>query len=132
MCFRTIGKKCHGYLIAVAMILLTLCTGCQGKNKDSEDMLLYLAFDENGGTVAGDSAGKVQDSEVHYIYNHAIYMDSREPEWRDTGAKEGSLLFDGCSTYIEYNAGKILLFRKQMRWGYNCLQMVILLWRIYM
>lgn len=77
-------------------------TGCQGGRKDSEEMLMHLAFDEGSGTAVSDSSGNLQDAQVHYLFTHASYMDDREPQWRDTGVEGGSLLFDGCSTYIAY------------------------------
>lgn len=89
------------------MFLLVLCVGCQSKKEQPENLMMHLAFDEKGGTMAGDSAGKLQDSEVHYLYNHAIYMENQEPGWRDSGVKDGSLLFDGCSTYLEYAPDEI-------------------------
>lgn len=107
MNFSTNGKKNWIYRITAMMIFVILCVGCQSNHTDSEGLMLHLAFDEKGGTMAGDSAEKVQDSEVHYLYNHAVYMDNREPEWRNSGVEEGSLLFDGCSTYIEYNPNEI-------------------------
>lgn len=75
--------------------------------RNADDLLLHLTFDEKKATGIRDSAGKVQDAEVHYLYNHAAYMDNREPEWRDTGVTDGSLLFDGCSTYVAYDAGEL-------------------------
>lgn len=107
--FSTNGKKHWLYRITAMLMLLILCTGCQSNPTDSENLMLHLAFDEKGGTMASDRAGKLQDSEVHYLYNHAAYMENQEPEWRDTGVEEGSLLFDGCSTYIEYSADEICI-----------------------
>lgn len=89
------------------MLLLALCVACQSKKEQPENLMMHLAFDEKGGTMAGDSAGKLQDSEVHYLYSHAIYMENQEPGWRDSGVKDGSLLFDGCSTYLEYAPDEI-------------------------
>lgn len=93
-----LGKK--AVVAAAGMCLAVLCAGCGGKS--SGGLLLHLAFDEKGGAVAADSAGNLQEAQVNYLFNHAAYMESREPEWRDTGVEGGSLLFDGCSTYVEY------------------------------
>ncbi|MCM1088868.1 MAG: GH32 C-terminal domain-containing protein [Muribaculaceae bacterium] len=95
------------YLAAVLLLLVSISAGCQGTEKESDNLLLYLSFDEKTGTEIADSAGKVQDAEVHYLYNHAAYMEDREPEWRENGVNGGSLLFDGNSTYIEYDPEEI-------------------------
>lgn len=44
---------------------------------------------------------------MHYLFSHAAYMDDREPQWRESGVEGGSLLFDGCSTYLEYPSDQI-------------------------
>lgn len=76
-------------------------------SKNFKQPMLHLTFDENGGTEVKDRTGKNENAEVHYTYNHAAYMESREPEWRTAGVEGGSLLFDGCSTYIDYPADAI-------------------------
>ncbi len=93
--------------MTVLMIIIVICTGC--KNDKNSNLLLHLAFNEKTGTTAADSARKVKDTQVHYQYTHAAYMNNREPEWRNTGVKEGSLLFDGCSTYLEYDSKDICI-----------------------
>lgn len=102
-------RKNGAYWITVMISFLLLCIGCQKNTEGAKDLMLYLAFDEKGGTIAEDRAKKVQNSEVHYIYNHAVYMENQEPEWRETGVVGGSLLFDGCSTYIEYSPEEICI-----------------------
>ncbi len=87
------------------MIIIMICTGC--KNDKNSNLLLHLTFNEKNGTTAADSARKVKDTQVHYQYTHAAYMDNLEPQWRNTGVKGGSLLFDGCSTYLEYDSKDI-------------------------
>lgn len=100
-----IGKIQRIGLTAVIFVLAAVCGGCQDSaGNGSEDLLLHLAFDEKGGTEIADSAGKQPNAEVHYIFNNAAYMENHEPQWRDSGVREGSLLFDGCSTYVEYSA----------------------------
>jgi sucrose-6-phosphate hydrolase SacC (GH32 family) len=94
-------------LAAIFALLAAICVGCQSNGKKTDALLLYLAFDENGGTMAADAAGKAEDAEVQYMYSHAAYMKNQEPEWRESGVEGGSLLFDGCSTYIAYNASEI-------------------------
>lgn len=107
MNFRTKGKGRGIYLAAVLSMLVITCTGCKGESKDSDSLLMHLTFDEKGGTGIADSAGRLQNAEVHYMYNNAAYVDSQEPGWRDAGVEGGSLLFDGCSTYIDYSADEI-------------------------
>lgn len=36
-------------------------------------------------------------------------MEDREPQWREKGVEGGSLLFDGCSTYMEYAPEEICI-----------------------
>ncbi|MDE7297373.1 MAG: hypothetical protein K2N94_00920, partial [Lachnospiraceae bacterium] len=88
-------------LLAAVMILICFAgTGCG--SKANADLMLHLAFDEEGGTTAKDSAKKLQDAEVHYRFTHAAYTENMEPEWRKSGVTKGSLLFDGSSTWLEY------------------------------
>ncbi len=83
------------------MALIILCTGCSGGKKE-DSILLHLGFDEGSGTIVTDSMGGQKEAEVNYLFNNAVYMESREPQWRSAGVQGGSLLFDGCSTYINY------------------------------
>lgn len=107
MNFRNIRKKRGIYLAAVISVIAVLCVGCKDSGSKADSPILHLAFDEKGGTIAADSAGKVQDAEVHYLYSNAAYMENKEPGWRESGVEGGSLLFDGCSTYIDYSADEI-------------------------
>ncbi|MDE6053307.1 MAG: hypothetical protein K2G55_06020, partial [Lachnospiraceae bacterium] len=109
MGFRMCCKKRGIYLIAAVSMLVVLCTGCKGEVADSDNLLLHHAFDEKSGTEVSDSAGKLQNAEVHYMYNNAAYMENQEPGWRDAGVEGGSLLFDGCSTYIDYSADDLCI-----------------------
>lgn len=88
------------FFIGGAIILLFAC-------KHSKSPLLYLAFDENGGVEVKDLEGRQGSAKVHYLFNHAAYMENREPEWRTSGVEGGSLLFDGSSTYIDYPADAV-------------------------
>ena len=94
---------------AVSMMMVLIAAGCQADKKGAGDMLAHFAFDEKGGTVISDSTGKLQDAEVHYLFSHAAYMEDREPQWREKGVEGGSLLFDGCSTYMEYSPEEICI-----------------------
>lgn len=107
MNYKTMRKRRGIYLAAILSMLVIICTGCKGASKDSDNLLMYLTFDEKGGTEITDSAGRLQKADVHYIYNNAAYMDNQEPGWRNTGVEGGSLLFDGCSTYVDYSADEI-------------------------
>jgi len=91
----------------MAVLLIGVMLLLRFKSENSQKMMLHLTFDENVGTKVKDSTGNNNDAEVHYIYNNAVYMEDREPEWRNLGVEGGSLLFDGCSTYIDYSADTI-------------------------
>lgn len=58
MNFETIRRRQGIYLAAILSMLVIICTGCKGASKDSDNLLMYLAFDEKGGTEITDSAGK--------------------------------------------------------------------------
>ena len=83
------------WIIVIAFLLLVGVSILWLGNDNSEKLILHLAFDENSGSEVIDSTGKNKNAEVHYIYNHAVYMENREPEWRSTGVEGGSLLFCG-------------------------------------
>ena len=85
-------------LAAAAASLLLF--GCSSTEKD---LMLHLAFDEGAGTTITDSSEHLPDAQLNYLYTNAVYMDSQDPQWRDTGIEGGSLLFDGNSTFINYN-----------------------------
>ncbi|MCD8336195.1 MAG: GH32 C-terminal domain-containing protein [Lachnospiraceae bacterium] len=75
---------------------------------DEEDgLLLHLSFDEGSGIEITDLSGITGDAELSYTYTSALYMDSQEPQWRDTGVSGGSLLFDGNSTCVTYSKSAI-------------------------
>ena len=57
------------------------------------DMLLYLSFDEGAGSVIRDASGRLPDGNVRYQF--LTSADPMDPQWRDTGVENGSLLFDG-------------------------------------
>lgn len=105
--FKTVLKKRWIWILIVLIFLLSGIILGQSMKKSSQNLLLHLSFNENGGSEVKDSTGKNENAEVHYLFNHAAYMQNREPEWREVGIEGGSLLFDGCSTYIDYKADKI-------------------------
>ncbi len=89
----------------ICLLLLALLTGCGAAGE--QDVLLHLRFDEGGGTAVGDASGHLDDGELSYTYTNALYMDSQDPQWRETGVEGGSLLFDGNSTCISYSKSAI-------------------------
>lgn len=100
-------KRAITLVIAFALcfaltIDLGLLGGCSS-DKYSSDLELYLAFDEGSGTYANDSSGNHEAAYINYVYNDAKYKSSEDPQWRDTGVVNGSLLFDGYSQYISYD-----------------------------
>lgn len=106
-------KNCTKRFAAVlaAVLLLTMvCAGCRGGggSGNPEGLLLSLSFDEGSGNQVSDGAGQVQPAEVAYTFSNAVYMDSRDPEWR-AGVEGACLLFDGNSNYISYAPEEILV-----------------------
>lgn len=98
----------YSYLLIIAVAILCFFgTGCG--EKKNENLMLHLAFDEGSGTSTSDSAKKLSDTEVHYRFTHAAYMEDREPQWRTKGIEKGSLLFDGSSTWLEYSPEEICI-----------------------
>lgn len=97
------GRK----LLLAALAVSMMGTAVPAAAQQEEGLLAYLTFDENGGTLVKDSAGKLPDAEVAYQFTHAVYMESRDPQWRASGVEGGSLLFDGCSTSVAYDPKEI-------------------------
>lgn len=91
---------------AVLGTVMMLTAGCGTQSADDE-LMMYLTFDETEGNEAADSAGKLETQQVQYQYTNAAYTDSMDPQWRDCGVKDGALLFDGSSTYLEYKASEL-------------------------
>ena len=77
-------------------------SGCT-TDEYAENLQLHLAFDEGSGKTAHDSSGNIEDAEINYVFNNALYKESEDPQWRDTGVVNCSLLFDGYSQYIRYD-----------------------------
>lgn len=98
------------FMMTVIMILLSCVSGCEKNNRQNitdSDLLLSLSFDEGEGNTVNDGSGNMEETTIEYIYNHAMYMDNQEPQWRDIGINGGSLLLDGFSTYIDYGKNGI-------------------------
>lgn len=92
-------------LLLASMGILAANAGCKRENFDN--LLLYLPLDEGKGISISDKSGHLEEAELKYAYTNAIYMESQDPQWRKNGVVDGSLLFDGNSTYISYEKDQI-------------------------
>ena len=88
--------------VVMAVVLLLGLTACGSQDAHKKDLMLYLAFDEGSGVTVKDSSGNLPDVEMNYGFSHAAYMDSQDPQWRETGISGGCLLLDGSTTYVGY------------------------------
>jgi sucrose-6-phosphate hydrolase SacC (GH32 family) len=94
-------------IIFVTIILLNM----GGSTVNS--MIAYWNFDERSGKEVEEGiSGK--KSLVNYVFNDAKYKTSIDPEWRKNGIENGALLFDGYSTFIEYDNNEIQLPKEDM------------------
>ncbi|BCS82172.1 GH32 C-terminal domain-containing protein [Anaerocellum diazotrophicum] len=82
-------------------------------NVYNRGLIAYWSFDECKGKTAKDEVSKKQDY-INYVFNNAVYASPKDPEWRKSGIKGGSLSFDGYSTFITRKAGDIELPRDQL------------------
>ena len=83
-------------------LTLSLFAGTAFAAARNDGELLHLGFDEGQGVTVSDLSGHLPAAQVRYGFTDAAFMDSQEPQWRDKGAAGGCLLFDGCTTYVEY------------------------------
>ena len=93
-------------LIFLALCLTLALASCGGGGHDKE-LYLHLSFDEGSGTTVKDSAGKLPDTDLSYVFSHATYMDNQEPQWREEGVSGGCVLLDGTSTYVGYKRNDV-------------------------
>ncbi len=97
----------HLTLLLVTAALLGCLMGCDQetgyKDPNGDDLLLHLTFDEGKGNKVKDHSGNLADATVRYVFTDAQYMSSQDPQWRDAGAVDGCLLFDGYSNYVSYD-----------------------------
>ena len=93
-------------LIFLALCLTLALASCGGGGHDKE-LYLHLSFDEGSGTTVKDSAGKLPDTDLSYVFSHATYMDDQEPQWREEGVSGGCVLLDGTSTYVGYKRNDV-------------------------
>ena len=94
-------------------LIVTLCLcivlGSMALAEAGTGEILYLSFDEGSGSTIEDRSGSLPEALVQYQYLTPAYTEPMDPQWRSAGVENGSLLFDGCSTYIAYDAEKITL-----------------------
>lgn len=67
---------------------------------NNKGLIMYWPFDEGAGTAALEHVSQVRN-EIHYVFNHAEFTESCDPQWRQ-GVSGSGLLFDGYSTYIAH------------------------------
>ncbi|TES56775.1 hypothetical protein E2L07_03750 [Halalkalibacterium halodurans] len=66
----------------------------------SRELLGHWSFDEQEGKHTKEQVtGRKQ--RIHYFLNEGKYQPPRDPMWRNDGIENGTLLFDGYSTWIE-------------------------------
>ncbi len=53
-------------------------SGCT-TDEYAENLQLHLAFDEGSGKTAHDSSGNIEDAEINYVFNNALYKEWRTP-----------------------------------------------------
>ncbi len=99
-------------LILLACLMMIVTVSAETAQPDAT--LLYLSFDEGHGAVIQDVSGHLPTADVQYQYLTPAYTDPMEPQWRDAGVENGSLLFDGCSTYISYAPEEICVSGKAL------------------
>ena len=103
-CKRITGALLAGML--ATSVILTACgnesAGTKASAINTEELLLYLNFDEGSGNQANDASGHLEAAEVNYNFTNAAYTENMDPQWRSSGIEGGSLLFDGNSTCITY------------------------------
>ena len=107
--FRSIvrRKQMKKRLSVMLLILTLLFPSAFAETAQQDDLLLYLPFDEGQGASVQDASGHLNEANVQYQYLAPAYTDSMEPQWRKIGVSGGSLLFDGASTYVAYDAKEL-------------------------
>lgn len=107
---RSVGRRLSTLAVCGALILSTVlgtgaasaATSSKTSDPHKKDLLLWLGFNEGKGTTVSDSSRHIADAQVHYGFTDAAFMENQDPQWRDKGVEGGCLLFDGCTTYVEY------------------------------
>ncbi|MCR2803570.1 GH32 C-terminal domain-containing protein [Paenibacillus soyae] len=78
-----------------------------GFQAHADGTIASFSFDDGSGKTALEGVRNAQH-EVHYVFNDARYMNSKDPRWTPNGVKGGALLFDGYSNSIEIDAKEIV------------------------
>lgn len=107
------------FLLIGLMLLASACTNQTKQRKEIDDSLsvssieqvtslkvepiIHLSFNENSGFKAKDSSDYLEPGFINYVFNSAKYQQNKEPQWFDKGINGSALLFDGYSTYLEYD-----------------------------
>ncbi len=102
-------------LLCLSIPLSIVLSGCGNKpsqnyadpNKDSLE--LHLTFDEQKGTMVNDATKKHQAKSVSYAILDSDTLSTKPTDvlWKEHGAVNGALLFDGYSTWITYDSSEI-------------------------
>lgn len=100
-------------VLSLLLLLALLFSACGG-DSHKDELLLHLSFDEGKGLTVKDASGHLPDVDMNYEFAHAAYMESQEPQWRESGISGGSLLLDGSSTYVTYNRNDITVEGKAL------------------
>ena len=91
------------FLLALTLVI----PSATGETSGQDHLLLRLSFDEGQGTTVEDVSGHLDEADVQYQYLSPAYTDPMDPQWRSIGVEGGSLLFDGASTFVSYDAEEI-------------------------
>lgn len=73
----------------------------------TQGSIVHFNLDEGTGKKALEGIRGLEH-DVNYVFNEARYMASKDPRWTSNGVKDGALLFDGYSNYIEMNAEEVI------------------------
>ncbi len=95
--------------LALAVCGACLLTGCSD-DPYADSLMLHVAFEEGKGKEVSDSSRHLGKEEIRYVFNDAQFKNSEDPQWRESGAVGGSILFDGYSNYIEYDYTDIRVY----------------------
>lgn len=95
-------------LVLLFTSALIIGVGCKEKDANQKSLMLHLTFDEGRGKTVNDSSKNLAAATVNYVYNDAQFLEAnQDPQWRSSGVKGGSLLFDGYSNYVKYDYSQI-------------------------
>ena len=94
-------------ILPLLLALILFIPNALGEAAAYDSVLLHLTFNEGEGSTVRDESGHLKDAQVQYQYLNPAYTESMPPQWRTVGVDQGSLLFDGASTYIAYDAEEI-------------------------